>query len=90
MENITILFDILIAILSLWVLTKLLPFSGLLGKSLKTIGYGIVVIGFSQLIETLGLILIKTSPAIIENIHRLILTLGFILIVLGFRKLLVK
>ena len=90
MKNITILFDVIIALLSLWVLFKLLGYGGIIGKSLSIIGYGIIIIGLSQFVETFGLILFTTNLIIIEIIHRFILTIGFIFIAWGFKNLMTK
>lgn len=90
MENITILFDLLIALLSIWVLLKLIGYGGIIGKSLSQVGYGIVIIGLSQFVETFGLIFFNTSIITIEIVHRFILTIGFICIALGFRNLMEK
>ncbi|MEI7689113.1 MAG: hypothetical protein WCI91_02910 [Candidatus Nomurabacteria bacterium] len=90
MENVTIFFDILIALLSIWVLYKLIGFGGLIGKSLASVGYGIVIIGVSQFIETFGLIMLNTNIITVEVIHRLFLTIGFIFIAWGFKNLMEK
>ncbi len=87
MENITILFDILIALLSLWVLFKLIGHGGTIGKTLSLVGYGIVVIGFSQIIETVGLIFFNENVFDVHIIHRSILTLGFFIVAFGFKKM---
>ena len=90
MENITILFDILIALLSIWVLFKLIGYGGSIGKSLSFVGYGIVIIGISQIIETLGLIFIDSNVFDVHIIHRSILVVGFIFLALGFKSLMEK
>jgi len=90
MENITLLFDLLIALLSLWVLLKLTGFSGLIGKSLTMVGSGIITIGFSQFVETIGLNYFNANGSTIELVHRFILLVGLIFIALGFRNLIDK
>ena len=90
MENITILFDVLIAILSLWVLFKLLGYGGSIGKSLSQVGYGIVIIGFSQIVETFGLIFLDKNVFDVHIVHRSILMIGFFLVAWGFGSLMKK
>lgn len=90
MENLTIGFDILIALLSLWVLYKLIGYGGTIGKSLSQVGYGIVIIGFSQMVETLGLIFIDKNVFDVHIVHRSILIIGFFLVAWGFKNLMEK
>ena len=90
MENITIIFDLLIATLSLWVVFKLTGHGGLVGESLAKIGYGTVIIGLSQIVETTGLNLFKIDFSTIEIVHRFILTVGIFLITWGFNNLMSK
>jgi membrane-bound acyltransferase YfiQ involved in biofilm formation len=90
MENITILFDTCIALLSIWVLFKLIGYGGNIGKSLSQIGYGIVIIGISQAVETMGLMFIDKNVFDIHIIHRSILVIGFSLVAWGFKNLMNK
>jgi len=90
MENITILLNIFIAVLSFWVLFKLIGYGGTIGRSLSQIGYGIVIIGLSQFVETLGLVLLNANIATTEMVHRLILTIGFFFVAWGFGVLMRK
>jgi len=93
MQNLTILtvlFDLLLALLSIWVLFKLIGYGGLVGRSLSQVGYGIIIIGFSQILETIWVIFINTNLFDIEIFHRLILVIGFFLVALGFKNLMEK
>lgn len=83
-------FDILIFLLSLWVLYKLLGYGGIIGRSLSLIGYGIVIIGFSQMVETIGLIFVDSNVFDVHIVHRSILAIGFLLVALGFKNLMEK
>ncbi len=90
METLTVLFDILIALLSLWVVFKLIGYGGTIGKSLSQVGYGIVIIGFSQILETAGLLFFDESVFDMHVIHRSVLTTGFLLVAWGFKNLMEK
>ena len=90
MENMTILFDVLIALLSIWVLFKLIGYGGEIGRSLSQVGYGIVIIGFSQMVETAGLMFFDNNVFDVHLIHRSILTIGFFLVAWGFKSLMTK
>ena len=90
MENINILLDIVIALLSLWVLFKLIGYGGTIGNSLSKVGYGIVIIGLAQATETIGFNFISIDYLTMEVIYRLILRIGFFFIAWGFRNLMTK
>lgn len=94
MDLITLSFDILIALLSIWVLVKLKGFGGVIGKSLNMVGYGIITIGVSQFIETIGLYFLgdagMSTVEIVHFFHRLVLLTGMLLVFFGFRRLLEK
>ncbi|MFA6999788.1 MAG: hypothetical protein WC241_01595 [Candidatus Paceibacterota bacterium] len=90
MENITILFDVFIALLSIWILFKLIGYGGAIGKSLSLVGYGLVIIGLSQAVETIGLMFIDKNVFDIHIIHRSILVIGFSLVAWGFKSLMNK
>ncbi|MFZ2049147.1 MAG: hypothetical protein WAV25_02540 [Minisyncoccia bacterium] len=93
MENITIIFDIAIAIISVLVLIKLTGYGGIIGQTLQKIGYGIVIIGVSQLVETIGLYILGNKMSevdILHFFHRLILLIGVLLVYSGFKKLMTK
>jgi hypothetical protein len=90
MDIITLSFDVLIALLSLWVLIKLQGYGGVIGESLKMIGYGIIIVGASQFIETAGLYFMSdemSTTEIVHFVHRLVLLGGMLLVFFGFRKL---
>lgn len=91
MDIVTLLFDILIALLSLWVLVKLTGYGGSIGQALTMVGWGIITIGVSQFIETLGLYFLGDAEmSIVEVVHifhRLVLLGGMLLVFLGFKKL---
>ena len=91
MDLITLSFDIFIALLSLWVLVKLQGYGGIIGDSLKMIGYGIIIVGVSQFIETVGLYFLgdagMSTAEMVHFSHRLVLLGGMLLVFFGFRKL---
>ncbi|MFA6408434.1 MAG: hypothetical protein WCW36_03140 [Candidatus Paceibacterota bacterium] len=87
MENITVVFDVVIAFTSLWVLSKLVGYGGVIGDSLAKVGYGIVFIGFSQIVETIGLVLFDSNIFDVHFINRSLLIIGFIFVSWGFKNL---
>ena len=91
MDTITLSFDILIALLSLWVLVKLTGYGGPIGQALNMVGYGIITIGISQFIETVGLYFLGNAGMgtveIVHFFHRFVLLSGMLLVFFGFKKL---
>ena len=93
MDALTLSFDVLIALLSIWVLVKLTGYGGSIGKALNMVGYGIIVIGLSQFIETIGLYFLNSEMSTVEIVHfahRLVLLTGMFLVFFGFKKLMDK
>lgn len=94
METITVLFDLAIASLSIWVLAKVTGYGGVIGKALTMVGYGIIIIGLSQFFETAGLYLFSTSEMstleVVHFVHHLVLFIGMALVFWGFEKLMNK
>ena len=88
---ITLLFDIFIALLSVWVLVKLTGYGGPIGHALNMVGWGIITVGVSQFIETAGLYFLggagMGTVEIVHFSHRLVLLAGMLLIFFGFKKL---
>lgn len=87
MEILTILSDIVIVFLSIWILLKLKGYGGLIGESLARVGYGTVIIGLSQIIETIRLDYLRIDLPTLEIVHHLIFILGLVLIAIGFKRL---
>jgi hypothetical protein len=93
MDILTLSFDALIAILSIWVLLKLTGFGGVMGEALNMVGYGIIIVGLSQFIETIGLYFLSSEMGIAEIVHfghRLVLLSGMLLVFFGFSRLMKK
>ena len=90
MKNITLFFDLLITILSIWALLKLTSYGGIIGRYLSMVGYGLIIIGLSQIFETISLNFINANVSLVEIIHRIILLLGLVLVAWGFKKLLIQ
>lgn len=93
METTTVLIDLVIAALSVWVLIKVTGYGGIIGTALTLVGYGIIIIGVSQFFETAGLYFLNAEMStleIVHLIHHLILFTGMVLVFLGFEKLMNK
>lgn len=90
MEITTAAFDIVIAATSLWVLSKLIGYGGLIGDSLAKVGYGLIFIGFSQIVETIGILFFDSNVFDVHFINRSLLIIGFGFVAWGFKNLMGK
>ena len=93
MDILTLAFDVVIAVLSIWVLVELTGYGGAIGEALTMVGYGTIIIGVSQFIETVGLYFLSgdmSTVEIVHFVHRLVLLTGMLLVFFGFRKLMNK
>jgi hypothetical protein len=86
MEQLNLILDGIIILLSFWVLKILVGYGGLIGKALTTIGIGVLVFGVAQIIETTLSIWSPWDLYTIEMVHRLILTIGFIITIFGYKS----
>jgi hypothetical protein len=90
MEYINLALDIVIVLLALWVLGMLIGYGGFIGKALRLIGIGTIIIGVAQLIETATIYWLGVNTATFELIHRLLILAGFIFITWSYHKLMKK
>lgn len=82
--------DLAIIGIALWVLKMLVGYGGFIGKALRFMGIGTVIIGFAQLVETIMLDWLTTAGPYVEVAHRILLVIGFIFIAFGYKKLMTK
>lgn len=87
MEILTIGTDLIIAFLSMWILLKLRGYGGLIGESLTKVGYGTVLLGFSQVFETYRLDFLMSDAPILEMTHHVIYIIGLLMIASGYKRL---
>ncbi|MFA6006886.1 MAG: hypothetical protein WC764_04155 [Candidatus Paceibacterota bacterium] len=90
MEIVTIVFTVVIALLSFWILFKLKGYGGVIGRSLNSIGYGTVVLGFSQVLESAVPDSFGIDPETIHMSHHFIFIVGLTMVAWGFKNLMDK
>jgi len=86
MEQLTLILDFALIGMAIWMITIVTGYGGIVGRAFNTIGWGAIIMGVAHFIETISFGLLGWNPEIIEVSHRVIVLLGFILIVMGFRK----
>jgi hypothetical protein len=78
--------DIILVLASFWMIFSIRGVGGIVGRTLTLIVIGAVILGMAHLISTL------TKGTLIPSdidpmVHRIIVLVGFIFLVLGFRQL---
>ncbi len=84
--DINFIFDLILVAASIWMVVEARGLGGIVGSSMNLIVAGAIVLGFAHLIATLGAPIINDTQT--NNLlHRVIVLIGFILLVAGFRKM---
>jgi hypothetical protein len=77
--------DVVLVIASIWMVISVRGIGGLMGRTLNLIVIGAIILGIAHLIATLGAPVIEKD---LNNfIHRIIVLVGFVFLVLGFRQM---
>lgn len=87
MEQLNFLLDIVLIVISVWMIYVIRGFGGLVGRSFALIAWGCIFLGLAHLTETLLFEVLQMDVAMIESIHRVQVVLGFIFLILGFKKI---
>jgi len=88
MRIIALLFDLSLIGISLWMVTIVRGFGGIVGKTMTTITSGAIVLGLAHISETgLDYFVPTLNADLGEVIHRIIVFTGMFLIAWGFRQI---
>lgn len=91
LEGLNFAMDIALILTSLWAVFMVKDLGQLVGAGFWILALGFVILGLAHLSET---VLFQLSPnletAMQELIHRLLVFSGFVFLIIGLRKLLVK
>lgn len=90
MNEISILLDIALVAMSIWMVFIVTGYGGYIGMAFNMIGWGAVIMGVAHIMETITTHILGFNPSLVELLHRAVVLLGFTLIVLGFRKFISK
>jgi hypothetical protein len=82
-----VILDFVLVAASIWMVIEARGIGGIVGTSINRIVLGAIVLGFAHLIATLGSNVLHLEGPLNNFIHRLIVLLGFVLLVAGFRKI---
>ncbi|MBC8171093.1 MAG: hypothetical protein H7X77_05460 [Anaerolineae bacterium] len=79
--------DFVLVAASIWMVVEARGIGGIIGTSMNRIVLGAIVLGFAHLIATFGTGTLHIDGPLNNFIHRMIVLLGFVLLVAGFRKM---
>ncbi|MFN8372778.1 MAG: hypothetical protein U0694_07860 [Anaerolineae bacterium] len=82
-----LIMDFVLVAASIWMVVEARGIGGIVGTSINRIVLGAIVLGFAHLIATAGTSVLHLDGPLNNFIHRLIVLLGFVLLVAGFRKI---
>lgn len=89
MENINLLLDIVLVLVGIWgmVMFRRLGLGGVIGSAAALFSFSALVLGSAHLIETITFRVMLLEITTVELIHRLIVLVGFVVLIIGFRKI---
>ena len=85
--DMNLILDFILVAASIWMVVEARGLGGIVGTSMNRIVAGAIVLGFAHLIATFGTGILKIDGPTNNLIHRIIVLVGFILLVAGFRKM---
>lgn len=88
LSTVNLVMDFVLVVAALWMVIVVRGIGGIIGKSLNLIVAGAIVLGFAHLIATFaGPGQLAIFDGVTNNfVHRLIVLIGFVLVVYGFRQ----
>ena len=89
LSTLNVVMDVVLVLAGLWMVWTVRGIGGIVGSSLTLIVSGAIILGFAHLIATLGsAAYLNIFDANTNNfVHRIIVLIGFIVLVFGFRRL---
>ncbi len=89
LSTLNVVMDIVLVLAGLWMVWTVRGIGGIVGSSLTLIVSGAIILGFAHLVATLGSAqYLNLFDATVNNfVHRIIVLIGFIVLVFGFRRI---
>jgi len=88
METVNLILDMSLVAASIWMIFIVRGIGGIVGRTLNIITVGVVILGLAHITETTVAFLVPDLDFEIgEFIHRVMVFIGFFMLVLGFRQI---
>jgi hypothetical protein len=88
METFNLALDIILILFSVWMVrVAIRSIGGLVGSAISTMSFGIIILGFAHVLETIMFRYAPLTADVQEFIHRLVILAAFILLGYGFTKI---
>lgn len=89
MEIISLILDVVLVGAGLWMafIVRQIKLGGTLGRTINQVMIGAVILGIAHIFETISFQWLQWSIELTELTHRIIVLLGFGLLILGFQQL---
>jgi hypothetical protein len=82
-----LILDFVLVAAAIWMVIEVRGIGGIIGSSMNRIVIGAIILGVAHLVATFGTNVLDLAGDVNNFIHRLIVLLGFVLLVAGFRKM---
>jgi hypothetical protein len=88
MENFNVALDIILILFSVWMVrVAVKSIGGLVGSAISTMAFGIIILGFAHILETIMFRYAPLTTDVQEFIHRIVILAAFVLLGYGFMKI---
>lgn len=87
LDKVNMVFDFILIVTSVWMISAVKGFGGMLGSAFNLITWGGIILGLAHLVETITFEVLHWEVDNVEFVHRIIVLAGFVLITVGFQKL---
>jgi hypothetical protein len=88
-STINIVLDVVLVVAAIWMVITVRGLGGIVGRSLNLVTIGAVILGVAHLLSTVlkATTTLGDTPPLESMIHRLIVLVGFIVLVVGFQQI---
>src|SRR5215510_575528 len=87
MKATNVILDFVLVAVSIWMVLAVRGVGGLVGRTLNLIVIGAIILGIAHLLATVGVSVLGLNGTLNNFIHRIIVLLGFIFLIIGFRQI---
>jgi hypothetical protein len=86
MGTANVVLDFVLVAASIWMIIAARGVGGLVGRTLTFIVIGAIILGIAHLLATVGTSVLQLNGTLNNLIHRVIVLLGFVFLIIGFRQ----